>query len=205
MPIKPNTMTSSGWHGHRPLSFRCCLDISNARKHPSDYGISVSSGMLSLARTLRLTMERQHVCELRWVYWERLRFLAHKCSLVLNKTCLWKQTITSHLHPFENHRAWVQKKIFKKNLYTCKHTRQLQCKLQLHLNIGRKCISPEQSLMKVHIFPSSLEKVFSIFQLSGGNPFSGPSHIRILEKRERVREREQHIWQSTGMKVSPSS
>lgn len=47
---------------HSPLL--CCLDISKAGKHPSDYGISVSTGMLSLARTLRLTVERQHVCEL---------------------------------------------------------------------------------------------------------------------------------------------
>lgn len=81
---------------HSPLLW--CLDISKARKHPSDYGISVSTGMLSLARTLRLTVWRQHVCELCKVYWERLRFLAHKCSTVLHKTCLWKQTISSHLN-----------------------------------------------------------------------------------------------------------
>lgn len=52
------------------------------------------------ATTPRLTMERQHVCELCKVYWERLRFLAHKCSTALDATCLWRQTIRSHLHPW---------------------------------------------------------------------------------------------------------
>lgn len=47
-------MTSSRWHGHRPLSGLCCLGISNSRKHPSDYGISVSCGMLSLARAFEI-------------------------------------------------------------------------------------------------------------------------------------------------------
>lgn len=46
------------WQAHDDMAIvlfpLCCLDISNQRKRPSDYGISVSSGMLGLARTFEI-------------------------------------------------------------------------------------------------------------------------------------------------------
>lgn len=69
------------WQAHDDMAIvfspLCCRDISEARKHPSDYGISVSTGMLSLAVAVRLTMGRQHVCELCKVYCERLTVFWH--------------------------------------------------------------------------------------------------------------------------------
>lgn len=50
----PTPMTSWRWHGRRPLCLLCCLDVSEAGKHPSGYGISVSSGMLSLAAAAQI-------------------------------------------------------------------------------------------------------------------------------------------------------
>lgn len=59
--IRPSTcqsrqpaMTSWRWHGLGPLCLLCCLDVSEAGKHPSGYGISVSSGMLSLATAAQI-------------------------------------------------------------------------------------------------------------------------------------------------------
>lgn len=150
------------WQAHDDIAIvlfpLCCLDISNRRKRPSDYGISVSSGMLGLARTLRFTMERQHVCELCKLYWERLRYLAHECSTELDKTCLWKQTIRSHLAPWSIQKPWTMSDTIKR-------------KLQLDLSRGRKCSCYEGSLVKVHTFSSFFKMVFQMFQLSGGNPF----------------------------------
>lgn len=83
-----------------------------------------------------------------------------------------------------------EKYILKYN-HTQVNTRQLQRKLQLDSNIGIKCVSYEWSLVKVHtFFPSILKLVFSIFQLSGRNPFSGHSHISIQAKWESERDSE---------------
>lgn len=67
--IRPSTcqsrrtaMTSSRWHGLRPLCLLCCLDVSEAGKHPSGYGISVSSGMLSLATAAQIDDGRGTTC-----------------------------------------------------------------------------------------------------------------------------------------------
>lgn len=55
-------MTSSRWHGLRPLCLLCCLYVSEAGKHPSGYGISVSSGMLSLATAPQIDDGRGTMC-----------------------------------------------------------------------------------------------------------------------------------------------
>lgn len=132
--------------------------------------------MLSLARALRLTVQRQHVCEILRVYWERLRFLAHESPVVFDETCLWKHAIRSHLHPSKKTRTGSN------NISKITHTHTQQD--DFSVNFNRILILAdnrffflfyEQSLMKVHIFPSSLKMAFPISQLSGGNPFSGPS------------------------------
>ena len=114
------------------------------------------------------------------------------------KTCLWKQTIRSHLHPRsvqKKHEPVTERSVKKKKKsYTSEHTRQLECKLRWDLNVGRKCMSCKQSLVKVH----TLKMVFSIFHPSGGNPFSGHSHISTLEKRGRETERERERGSSTS-------
>lgn len=121
----------------------CCLGISNSRKHPSDYGISVSCGMLSLARALRLTVQRQHVCEILWVYWERLKFLAHKSPVLFDETCLWKRAISSHLLPSKTKK--------------CKNY-DFGANFNCIIILAENLFFHEQSLVKVHIPPPSVGK-----------------------------------------------
>ena len=79
--------------------------------------------------TLRLTMERQHVCEPCKVYWERLRFLAHKCSVVLDENLFVEAnhqiTFTSTKLPKKYHEPVTERSVQKKKeSYTSEHTRE---------------------------------------------------------------------------------
>lgn len=95
---------------------------------------------------------------------------------VWDETCLWKQTIRSHLHPSKNLGLRVKiytKWINKININTRQHTRQPQPKIK---EVKFPSSDPMPDNGSHFFFPCSFEIVFSIFQLSGGNPCSGPPH-----------------------------
>lgn len=130
----------------------------------------------------RLTEQRQHGCEILRVYWEGLRFLAHKSPVVFDETCLWKRAIRSHLLPSKDREPWVETVSKIARMHTHKTT---SAETSTAFSYWQKiAFFYKQRILKVHI-PTplpSLKMAFSFFQLSGGNPFLGPSQV------ERTRE-----------------
>ena len=154
--------------------------------------------------TSRLTMERQHV-------FRAVQSLSGEVEVFGTQVfsgIRWKLVCGSkpsdHIYILEaskkNMNPWLRDLLKKKKKsYTSEHTRQLECKLRWDLNVGRKCMSCKQSLVKVH----TLKMVFSIFHPSGGNPFSGHSHISTLEKRGRETERERERERGSSTSDNP--
>lgn len=171
-------MTSSRWHGHRPLSCLCCLGISNSRKHPSDYGISVSCGMLSLARAFEID-GAETTC-----LWNSPTLLG-KVEVFGTQVSggIWWNLFVEVCYQIaftSVQRPWTMSRNCFKN-YTHAHAQDdFSGNFNCILILAENHFFYEQSFMKVHIsppppLPSSLKMAFSFFQLSGGNPFLGPS------------------------------
>lgn len=101
-------MTSPQWHSHRPLSCLCCLGISNSRKHPSDYGISVSCGMLSLARAFEIDGAETTCLWISPSLLGKVEVFGTQVSGSIWWNLLWKHAIRSHLLPSKDHEPWVE-------------------------------------------------------------------------------------------------
>lgn len=80
--------------------------------------------------------------------------------------------------------------------HTCKHTRQLQCQLQLDWNVGRKCISSHQKPDESsHFFPLQFENGLFHFPAVRRKSFLWTlTYKNIGKEKERLIERE---WERT--------
>lgn len=157
-------MTSSRWHRHRPLSCSAAWASQTPENIPVIMAFQCHVACWVWPEPWdwqcrdNMFVKFSEFIGKGWSFWHT----SLRCYLT-KLVCASVLSVRIYFHPKPRSVKMLQKL-------------RLRRKLQLHYNIGRKSLfswtKPRESS---HFPPFSLKMAFPILQLSGGNPFSGPS------------------------------